>query len=411
MQNPTDIALALARFEQAMAGRADSTPSLIPDYLEPSAQSRQGSFLRAARESVAAWTPEQNPDLFILLDGSPSMEIWGDLTGSVSDIFKSQGYWGKVETLRLNTGNETPELSGTIQPTNNRRNPLAVVVVTDTLGKAWQSGQAFQLLKELGDSFSVSIAHLFPTYIQERTSLAFATRRPLTSAQAGASNQEMVVQERLRKQYEGRFPIFNLAANPLETYARFMNAAEGNSIQGILIPEKQPEKPTPSSTIETPEEAYRNFQIDASPEAQKLVEIFAAIPLRLDVMRKAQARFLPDSHYWHLAEVFFSELVEKSPLSPEGASPQEAWYTFKPGVREVILSNSNARQTIDVWRAASDMLPRHEENTFQPLGVLPVSKEGQYLAEVDVAVMRGWGDEYATLASALETALGKLQRH
>jgi hypothetical protein len=413
----TDLEGSVARFHQTLAGNVGRPQTLIsddPDYWSmvrkmPSAQPRQGPFLLAARESVAAWTPEQKPDLCILLDRSPSMEIWGDLTGSVSDIFKSQGCWNRVSTLQLDTGSEAPALSGDI-PTYRQKNPLAVVVVTDTLGQAWQNGEAFELLKKLGDSFSVSIAHLFPSDMQKRTSLASATRRPLISSKAGASNQEMAVRERTMRSYKGRFPIFNLTAGHLRTYENFMSTAEGNSIQGILIPEKNAEKPTPSSTIETPEEAYENFLRDASPEARKLVEIFAAIPLRLDVMRKAQARFLPDSHYWHLAEVFFSGLVEKSPLSPEGASPQEAWYTFKPGVRDLILNNSNARQTIDVWRAVGDMFP-HRRYGFNEIleGTATLSNEQQYLAEVDAAVMRTWGGEYATLVSTLETALGKSQ--
>jgi formylglycine-generating enzyme required for sulfatase activity len=162
---------------------------------------------------------------------------------------------------------------------------------------------------------------------------------------------------------------------------------------------------------ESPEELLRGFLIDASPLARELAKVLAAVPLIPPVMRLAQRRFLPDSKHWHLAEVFFSGLVEKSTFSPEGATVTDAWYDFYPGIRQLLLADSANRRTIDIWRGIGDYIRDHygEFRDFSalipnPQGSLAdaVSDRSLYFAEVDAAVLRTWGGEYADIAQNIE---------
>ena len=110
-----------------------------------------------------------------------------------------------------------------------------------------------------------------------------------------------------------QFPILNLLPSHFATWANFLVAKEESFIQGILI------KPYESSgsqrksglteerteiSEESAENLLREFLLDASPKARELAKILAAIPLIPPVMRLAQCKFLSDSEYWHLAEVF-----------------------------------------------------------------------------------------------------------
>ena len=150
--------------------------------------------------------------------------------------------------------------------------------------------------------------------------------------------------------------------------------------------------------------------LDASPKAQELARILAAVPLIPPVMRLAQRRFLKNSEYWHLAEVFFSGLLQRSALGPEKASVLETWYEFRPGIRELLLESSSVSRTTEIWREIGSFIQEHYGSLREFPALIPnpagsiqdmVTDQQLYFAEVNAAVFMTWGGEYAIGAQEL----------
>ena len=417
---PTAISKAILPLARRVPGlRADELD--IEVTVERTAEAG-GLPMLAFRPPLERWL-----EVHLLIDRSPPMEFWGDLAGGMTTLFRWQGFFRDVRVWWFETGeNEARLLSGAGQIERNPRSLVApsgnrlFIVLTDTLGKAWRSRSAFATLADLGKEHPVTIAHIFPQELWQRTALEGAILRPLIAPGPASANATLQVGERLRtKQILYRFPIFNLSPAHFATWAKFIAGSGGNSIQGVLMGAttagvnmgETGEEEAAALEAESPEELLRGFLIDASPLARELAKVLAAVPLIPPVMRLAQRRFLPDSKHWHLAEVFFSGLVEKSTFSPEGATVTDAWYDFHPGIRQLLLADSAARRTIDIWRGIGDYIRDHygEFRDFSalipnPQGSLAdaVSDRSLYFAEVDAAVLRTWGGEYADIAQNIE---------
>ena len=417
---PTAISKAILPLARRVPGlRADELD--IEVTVERTAEAG-GLPMLAFRPPLERWL-----EVHLLIDRSPPMEFWGDLAGGMTTLFRWQGFFRDVRVWWFETGeNEARLLSGAGQIERNPRSLVApsgnrlFIVLTDTLGKAWRSGSAFATLADLGKEHPVTIAHIFPQELWQRTALEGAILRPLIAPGPASANAILQVGEKLRtKQILYQFPIFNLSPAHFATWAKFIAGSGGNSIQGVLMGAttagvnmgETGEEEAAAPEAEPPEELLRGFLIDASPLARELAKVLAAVPLIPPVMRLAQRRFLPDSKHWHLAEVFFSGLVEKSTFSPEGATVPDAWYDFYPGIRQLLLADSANRRTIDIWRGIGDYIRDHygEFRDFSalipnPQGSLAdaVSDRSLYFAEVDAAVLRTWGGEYADIAQNIE---------
>ncbi len=415
-----------AEISKALLPLSKRIPGLLANELDIDATVEQTS--EANGLPILAFRPplERWFEVHLLIDRSPSMAFWGDLAEGVATLFRWQGFFRDVRIWQFETSNPEPQLfSGVERIERDIRSLIApgrhrlFIVLTDTLGKAWYSGEAFEVLAELGERHPVSIAHIFPQPLWQRTGLDQAIQRPLIARQSELANSRLQVGARLRtKAGLYRFPIFNLSVNHFTTWANFTTGSGSNSIQGVLIRQEQPEpiktnpakQHQPELVLETPEQLLRGFFANASSDARKLAEVLAAVPLIPPVMRLAQRQFLPNSEHWHLAEVFFSGLLQKSSLGPEEATVAETWYEFQPGIRELLLGNSPVQRTTEIWREIGDFIQRrygylrdfqalipNPDGSFQGVAADPEL----YFAEVEAAVLTTWGGEYANIAQQL----------
>ncbi len=413
-----------AAISKSLLPLARRVPGILANELDVDATAEQtaeanGLLMMAFRPPLERWF-----EVHLLIDRSPSMAFWGDLAEGVATLFRWQGFFRDVRVWQFETLNSEPrlfsgaerierEIRSLIAPGRNR----IFVVLTDTLGKAWHSGRAFAALAILGEQHPVAIAHVFPQTLWRRTALLQAILRPLVAPQSGCANSMLQVGARLHtKAPIYRFPIFNLSSKHFSTWANFLAGSGGNSIQGVLIRQEAQETPAitkvyePEPVEEKPENLLQEFLSDASPEARQLAEVLAAVPLFPPVMRLAQKQFLPDSEHWHLAEVFFSGLVQRSALGPGNTTVPETWYEFKPGIRKLLLENSPVLRTAEIWRSIGDLIQYHYGSLrdFQalipnPKGSIPDAPANKdlYFAEVDAAVLMTWGGEYALQAQEL----------
>ena len=433
LPKPREISKALLPLSKRISGLVANELD-IEATVEQTAEA-DGLPMVAFRSPLERWF-----EVHLLIDCSPSMAFWGDLAEGVATLFRWQGFFRDVRIWNFDTTEPTPQLFSSIDRMERSVRSLIApgghrlfIALTDTLGKAWYSGQAFEVLAELGEQHPVSIAHVFPQTLWQRTGLDQAIQRPLIASQAESPNSMLQVGARLRttaRLYQ--FPIFNLSVNHFSTWANFTTGSGSNSIQGVLIRQDKPETATtnpkkqrseqPESVPETPQQLLRGFLANASPKARKLAEVLAAVPLIPPVMRLAQQWFLPDSEHWHLAEVFFSGLIQKSSLGPEQATVPETWYEFRPGIRELLLGNSPVQRTTEIWREIGDFIEHHYGSLRDfpalipnPAGSVPgiAADRDLYFAEVKAAVLTTWGGEYANFAQELseKVAQGKRERN
>ncbi|NEO42711.1 MAG: formylglycine-generating enzyme family protein [Moorea sp. SIO4A3] len=423
LPKPREISKALLPLSKRVSGLLANELD-IEATVEQTAEA-DGLPMLAFRSPLERWF-----EVHLLIDCSPSMAFWGDLAEGVATLFRWQGFFRDVRIWHFDTTEPTPQLfSGVDRIERDVRSLIApgghrlFIALTDTLGKAWYSGQAFEVLAQLGEQHPVSIAHVFPQTLWQRTGLDQAIQRPLIAREPESPNSMLQVGARLRTTARlYKFPIFKLSRNHFSTWANFTTGSGSNSIQGVLIRQDKPKTDTTNPTesvAETPEQLLRGFLANASPKARELAEVLAAVPLIPPVMRLAQQWFLPDSEHWHLAEVFFSGLIKKSSLGPEGATVPETWYEFRPGIRELLLGNSPVQRTTEIWREIGDFI-EHRYGSLRDFPALIPNPAGSvqdvagdrdlYFAEVKAAVLTTWGGEYANLAQELRAKVAKRKR-
>jgi formylglycine-generating enzyme required for sulfatase activity len=415
LPQPSHLSKALLPFSRRVRGLR-ATELDIEKTVERTAEAN-GLPIPVFQRPLQRWF-----DVCLLIDYSPSMEFWGELGEGVAALFRWQGIFRDVRVWQFDTNvTGRPRLLSGVDAMEREVESLIMpgqdrlfVVVTDTLGKAWRTGKAFEALAVLGAKHPIAIAHVFPQYLWPRTALEGSILRPLVAPTPGCANDRLVIAARLRtKNPLYRFPIFNLSEQHFSTWAKHIAEDGGTSIQGVLLSQKVSmdaaagqgeEIPTQGKDDLLPEDLVNTFWSDATPEAAQLASILAAVPLIPTVMRLAQEQFMPDTRHWHLAEVFFSGLVQRSALSPTNAGVANRWYEFRQGVRDLLLQKSPIRTTTEVWREIGSFIEQNIDSLQDALGLVPnpsgsidnvqLSRE-HYFAEVRGAVLKTWGGEFA----------------
>jgi len=218
-------------------------------------------------------------------------------------------------------------------------------------------------------------------------------------------------------------PIVSLEAVSLDHWAR---AVAGNSnlwIPGAFaipaVPVQASSGVSQDTTSRQPdaasvEQILRVFHGTASPTAQRLGSILAAVPLTLPVIRLVQRALLPDSRQVHLAEVWLSGLIERTSIVDRTTPADNIEYFLINGARERLLANLRLGEVIDVLSAVSAYVG---ERVGQPLdfsaliadptasGDVQIAQGYQSFARVAAGALRQFGGPYAELARRLEVSL------
>ncbi|MGK7913127.1 MAG: SAV_2336 N-terminal domain-related protein [Synechococcus sp.] len=364
-------------------------------------------------------------ELHLLVDRSPSMAFWGDLSTDAADLFRWQGLFRDVRVWEFHTGDAAgavlksggDAIEREVHSLHAPGHERIFLVLTDTLGRAWHSQKAFEWLGALGKVHPVHLAHIFPRQLWSSTALAAAILRPLKAPLAACANRKLQVEGRLPVEDNRmfRFPVFNLSDKHMGTWAQHVCAYGGNAIQGVLFEQEEEDDEEESEDInsgqdvENERDALAYFWTYASNEAQELAKILAALPLIPPVMRLAQQTFLSKSRYWHLAEVFFSGMVQKSCLGPEGKGVAESFYDFKGDYRKRLLKLSPPLQSVNVMNGMGSFIEQ-QYGSLRDFGALIPDDRGRlqaqiadgdlYFAKVCGSVLQLLGGEEAELGRA-----------
>ncbi|WNG37667.1 hypothetical protein F0U61_31255 [Archangium violaceum] len=393
---------------------------------------------RIAREGL--WRPVLRParsrwlELELVIDTGRSMAIWRKTLSELRTLLRYVGVFRDVRTWSLVTEDkegkvrlyrgiagaahraserEPRELIGT--PAERR----LVLVVSDCVSPAWHSGAVGELLRLWGRSSPVAILQMLPQRVWVRTALRHYPSVWVHGREPGGANGRLVFGSwpgAVVPGVRGAVPVpaITLERESFSSWAHVVAGRAGAWAPGVLLRvggSSARQASVRAHEAVVPLERVQRFESMASPMAQRLMQLFAAVPLSLPVMRLVGRTRLPEASQVHLAEVFLSGLLEE--IGPPGgtADPEQVQYDFPPGVREILLASVPLAESLDILQSVSRYVEERlgQALDFQAMLAEPTAFGGEQFdeslrpfARVAATVLRQLGGEYADLATRLE---------
>lgn len=441
--------LEMGRAFRAFRRRA---PSRTRQRVDVRATTRQiaeqnGQLLRPVlRPELRRWF-----DIFLVVDSSPSMDLWWQTVTEWRKLVQMIGAFRTVRVwsfttrgaeLVLTPGQKwsqdfqsSPDLRGVELPLTPSRETL-VLVVTDCVSLAWHSGIVAERMAAWGKLAPVALLNVLPRRLWHRTALGRLDEGTVITPAAGAPNirYTFIPSERIADDAPVALagiaiPVVSLEPSALQFWAQAMTAQGHSLVSGYVFPRMQriigqdtarlasavdasesASESDSAQALASPRELVRRFTAHASPLARRLLSLLAAAPISLPVVRLIQRALVPDARQSHIAEVLLSGLIERLPAQQSAGSPEEVRYDFVPGVRSFLLNSLPASQAGAVLEQVSNYVNRQSgkavdfrawlSGATSDAGVLPAAHDPAF-AVVAEEVLRRLGGHYARLADQL----------
>ncbi|MGW4208898.1 FxSxx-COOH system tetratricopeptide repeat protein [Lentzea sp. NPDC004789] len=387
----------------------------------------EATAVRAAQDGL--WIPELKAapsrrfDVAFVVDTAVASDIWEHTTREFHAMLEQQGAFRDVRTFYFDTssaelpdrplrseGDATHDCGFLVEPAGMR----IVLVLTDTIGKAWHSGAMSRVLHLWAERMPVVIVQ---TLAQRLWSWGgIVTRRMrLHSPAPGVPNKRLSVPG-LTTPGVIPVPVLGLSAEWMSGWSRLIAAPGAQTVEttATLVsarPEKLPLDGNDDETL-TAEERVLRFRTYASGDGFHLAGLLAATPLSPPLMSLVQRVLLPGSDISVLAEVMLGGLIHRVPSSDTSA--HAVTYEFAKGVREELLATGRRMDTARVARvlddyAGSDIAALRDLRTTldDPDHELEpdFSAENRPYLRVQAAVLRALAGPYSLRAKQLRTAL------
>ncbi|MGB7442638.1 MAG: hypothetical protein WA919_16360 [Coleofasciculaceae cyanobacterium] len=215
---------------------------------------------------------------------------------------------------------------------------------------------------------------LLPERLWNQTELDVGVSVQVSALTPGAPGHKLKINQRLgRREVEPSnaltIPIVTLTAKSLKQWALVVAAVgrqrtparwfdlnwvedeERDRIESVVVPQ-------------SPEACLELFQATASPIAQQLATMMAAVPVSLPVVNLIQKLLLPEAKPIHVAEVYDSKLLITK-VSPD----ESIEYDFAPGVRDLLIERTPINETTEVLDTLSQAIA-DLGSTFREIVVL-----------------------------------------
>jgi formylglycine-generating enzyme required for sulfatase activity len=338
------------------------------------------------------------------------MEVWRPLAEELRAILASSQAFRAVELRRFDPSSNGLEVEGWNQEAS------VVLLLSDAASAHWWDGRMFSHLEQWARQAPVALLNMLPIHWWARTALGIAPLVSLSNSQPGSANlcyraQPLNRWQDLDPSGEVPLPVITLEAEELAIWAAMAMGDGEVAISGILIPEDRAEEGATPSTDEVaeegatlstdevawesagvgpkkgerskrlkafllpPEEAgpadldvdrelasrrWKEFQGDASAQAQRLLMVMAAAPvLTLPIIRLLlEAKVKDATNPLPMAEVLVSGLLRCRPASDPTISHQRLQLELEPGVASLLRERLSPGDTLDVIRAVTAVIER-----------------------------------------------------
>ncbi|MGW6884660.1 SAV_2336 N-terminal domain-related protein [Streptomyces goshikiensis] len=329
---------------------------------------------------VLAPLPERWFQLDLVVDGSPSMQVWRELADDLHALLQRIGAFRTVRRWQLRTDPDGPpalyDAAGTAVPPERLRDPHGrrlVLVLSDCVADGWYAPEIWEALRDWVRSTATVLLNPLPPTLWPHTGLdgALVTLR---AGERGARSADLPfdLSEGLRILLAAAYPealgtwlacpVAGLSAADADAWAGTLMATGGAGCEGVLIPpggrfsDPEDEAPDPlalepeQDAVASPELLLEAFRRVSSPAARRLAALCSPqTELSLPVLRAVQAAMEPDSGTGAIAELVVSDLFEHVPGTEEG----ELRLRFRPGVREALRTSLSAEDAWQVYFALS----------------------------------------------------------
>ena len=377
-------------------------------------------FLPVFKQIYTRWH-----ELALVVDASPSMAIWRQVTQELQSLLERTGIFQNIRlysfgdsrgqiTLFTKNGQIPHHPSELTDPTGRQ----VILIASDCVSSIWNNKDMVKALEKWGQHQTIAVIQMLPERFWSQTALHPAQFLKVSALSPNTPNirlKKHSLSKRNTSLSGCPIPIFALEPSHILKWACLVSNLGKTMALAVIVKGKEKIEEAkisaePGANISADDRLYR-FNNNASSKAFELACLFAAAPITLPIMRLVQNTMLPDSKQVHLAEVFLGGLLQRDPDSEQSSDPDQIQYDFFPGVRELLLDASPVPQSIRVLEKVSKYIEKHlgQPLDFQSLLVDPqvvdsmqVGHETRPFALVAAEVLSRLGGRYAEAAKKLQ---------
>ena len=427
----------------ALQDRLAIARSLRPLMRKVRSQTRQVLDEAATVNRIAEreiWLPVLKPaperwlDLELVIEASEFSFIWDATLMEFRQILERQGAFRNVRTWWLegtehgklnlvSKKSQTPEFTQRprspkelIDPTGRR----LILLVSDCRSSVWKSGDIHELLKLWSTHGATAIVQLLPERLWNQSELDVGVGVQVSALIPGAPGHKLKIHQRSgRREIEPSdtltVPIVTLTAKSLKQWALVVAAVgrqrtPARSFDLTWVQDEERDRTEFVVVPKSPEARIELFEATASPIAQQLATMMAAVPVSLPVVHLIQKHLLPEAKPIHVAEVYDSKLLKQKNTKKSSGEPIE--YDFALEVRRLLIERTPIDETTTVLDTLSQAIaqslnlppirsftallsPKSDWSKETKAAILP-------FAQVATQVLHSLGGDYASLAELVE---------
>ncbi|MFE0378936.1 SAV_2336 N-terminal domain-related protein [Streptomyces inhibens] len=308
----------------------------------------------------------------LLVDCSPSMQVWGPLAAELRALLTRSTVFRSVQVHTI----DPQDPSGPA-----RRRPAAgaavIFLLTDGTSPGWRAPQAVRALSAWGRSGPIAVLNPLPRRLWRGTALD-ARPRLLTAPGEFDAVGRLLVCDALSGEADPEadgvlaLPVLHPTASALEQWAGLLTRPGVPHLIETALLDEAPPPVLPRQPHGTAEELLTHFRGAFSPESYRLAVRLSAIrPLTTPLMQLVRAATMRDAGPTHVAEILLGGLLERTDRERDAAAaltldralgapppgqPVQPVYDFRPGVRELLFSGLGAEQAVEVVEAVGRSL-------------------------------------------------------
>jgi hypothetical protein len=316
-------------------------------------------------------------DLTVVIDAAPSMTLWRHKIAAFVELLEQLGAFRTIRVRRLDTNRSAagvplpPVLCGATGPRDpsemvDHSGRSAALVITDGLGEAWRSDLIGPVLAQWGRAMPVSVIHCLPQWMWGRNGPALHRAR-LSSEEDLRPNRTWSVKlldawlapvpEQALPENAVPVPILELGARWLAWWSRLLVSGHRSSSDATVL--LAADKPQPRVSVygnprepSTARARIAEFRSIASPDAQRLAQLLAALPADMSVARQVQSDYLPGTGPEVLGELLSVRLLRYDHRTAPAGSTLDT-LAIAESDREVLLEGTRRSDTASVIRMAA----------------------------------------------------------
>lgn len=320
-------------------------------------------------ELIPAFTPapERWFDLVLVIDRSPSMQVWRETVDAFAGLLDRLGAFRTLQVrdlvLHSDSGIELtdrqgkPTSAGQLGSPDGRR---LIMVVSDCTAAAWKGPEIWQQLRAWAQQEPVALLNPLPSKLWRRTGLDLPIVR-VTPDVPGTANKGLAFQlpPLLGRHAEGvgrdawlALPVLSLSPHSLGRWSRAVMLAAPDGCSAALVPPGGRLTPLGASrppTPRSPEERTERFLRTAAPAAARLAVLTSAFDrLSLQHLHVLRRELVPEATTEDLAELLGSGLYTLDTDTSDRVILQPA-----PQVRERLEQALTEHEALQLSRVLS----------------------------------------------------------